>query len=280
VAVYRRSSRARFILLLLVLTAITLVTIDTRGSGGGITGTVRNGAHDVFAPVQSATHAVLQPIGNFFTGVFDYGALKRENARLRDQLAQETQQALNASNAQRQLQILSEQEHLDFVGNIPTVAAQVIDESASNFEDSVQINRGTNSGIAVGMPVVTGGGLIGRVDQASGSGATVLLLTDPTFSVGVRLVTNGQVLVADGAGAGKPMTVELANAGTKIHSGDRLVTSGLSMEEYPPDIPVAKVKSVQTAPGNLVQNVTATPTADVATLEFVQVLQWSPQTGG
>lgn len=279
-AVYRRSSRARFILLLLVLTAITLVTIDTRGSGGGLTGRVRNAAHDVFAPVQSATHAVLRPIGNFFTGVFDYGSLKRENARLRDQLAQETQQALNSSNAQRQLRILSEQEHLDFVGNIPTVAAQVIDESSSNFEVSVQINRGTHSGIAVGMPVVTGGGLIGRIDQASANGATVLLLTDPTFSVGVRLVTNGQVLVADGAGAGKPMNVELANSGIQIHPGDRLVTSGLSMEEYPPDIPVATVKSVEAAPGNLVQNVTATPTANIASLEYVQVLQWSPQTGG
>ena len=48
-AVYRRSARPRFLLLLLVLTAITLVTIDTRANGGGLTGGIRSQAHDLFA---------------------------------------------------------------------------------------------------------------------------------------------------------------------------------------------------------------------------------------
>ncbi len=243
-----------------------------------MTGAIRNEAHTVFAPIQSATHAVLQPIGNFFTGAFNYGSLKRENAQLRDQLAQARAQALSAANAQRELNILSQQDHLDFVGNIPTIEAQVIDDSSSNFEVSVEINRGTNSGIAVGMPVVTGGGLIGHVDQASGNGATVLLLTDSTFSVGVRLTTTGQVFVADGDGRGKAMTLELLGDTTQIHPGDRLVTSGLSMEQYPKDIPVATVKTVQSAPGQLQPTVTVTPSADLSQLEYVAVMQWSPQT--
>jgi rod shape-determining protein MreC len=221
---------------------------------------------------------VLQPIGNFFTGAFNYGSLKRENARLNDQLAQARAQALNASNAQRELQILSEQEHLDFVGNIPTVAAQVIDTSSSNFEVTIQINRGTSNGIAVGMPVVTGSGLVGRVDQVSANGATVLLLTDPTFSVGVHASSNGQVFVADGNGRGDTMTLEMVGATTPLHVGDRLLTSGLSMEQYPKDIPVATVKTVKSAPGQLQQDVTIAPTANLSQLEYVQVMQWSPQT--
>ena len=276
-AVYRRSARPRFILLVLVLSAITLVTIDTRANGGGLTGSIRGRAHDVFAPIQSATHSVLQPIGDFFTGAFHYGTLKRENAQLRDQLAQARGQALGASDAQRELQILSEQAHLDFVGSIPTVAAQVVDTSSSNFEMSVQINRGTDSGIAVNMPVVTGAGLVGRVAQVSARRATVLLVTDPTFSVGVRLTANGAVFVADGAGRGNPMTLELVDANTQIKAGDKLVTSGLTLEQYPKDIPVATVRTVKTAPGQLQQAVTATPSVDLSRLEYVRVLQWSPQ---
>lgn len=276
-AVYRRSARPRFILLVLVLSAITLVTIDTRANGGGVTGSIRARAHDVFAPIQSATHSVLQPIGDFFTGAFRYGSLKRENAQLRDQLAQARGQALGATDAQRELQILSEQAHLDFVGSIPTVAAQVVDTSSSNFEMSVQINRGTDSGIAVNMPVVTGAGLVGRVAQVSARRATVLLLTDPTFSVGVRLTTNGAVFVADGAGRGNPLSVELVDATTQIKAGDKLVTSGLTLEQYPKDIPVASVRTVKTAPGQLQQAVTATPSVDLSRLEYVRVLQWSPQ---
>jgi rod shape-determining protein MreC len=276
-AVYRRSSRPRFLLLLLVLTAITLVTVDTRANRGGVTGTIRGGAHDVFAPIQSATHSVLRPIGDFFTGAFHYGSLKKENAQLRDQLAQARGQALSSSEAQRELQILSEMAHLDFVGNIPTVLAQVVDTSSSNFEMAIQINRGTDSGIAVNMPVVNGGGLVGRVTQVSAKHSTVLLLTDPTFSVGVQSTLNGTVFVADGAGRGNPLNLELVDATTQINVGDKLVTSGLSMEQYPKDIPVATVTSVKTAPGQLQQTVAARPTADLSRLEYVQVLQWSPQ---
>lgn len=276
-AVYRRSSRPRFVLLLLVLTAITLVTVDTRANGGGITGSVRAGAHDAFAPLQSATHAVLRPIGDFFTGALRYGSLKQENSQLRDQLAQARGQALQASDAERQLQIIAEQNQLPFVGSIPTVTAQVIDTSSSNFEMSIQINRGTDNGIAVNMPVVTGGGLVGRVAQVSSHRATVLLLTDPTFSVGLRLTTNGAVFVADGQGRGKALTLELVDANTKVNVGDKLVTSGLNLAEYPKDIPVATVKTVQSQPGQLQQQVTITPTADLSRLEYVRVLQWSPQ---
>jgi rod shape-determining protein MreC len=261
----------------LVLTAITLVTVDTRANGGGVTGTIRSAAQDVFAPVQSATHAVLRPVGDFFTGAINYGSLKHENAQLRDALASARAQALASSEAARELKILSEQAHLDFVGNIPTVAAQVIDTSSSNFEVSIQINRGTNSGIAVDMPVVTGGGLVGRVAAVSANGATVLLLTDSSESVGVRLTTLGTVFLADGQGRDKPLTLELVDANTKVNVGDKLVTSGLSMELYPKDIPVATVRTVKSAPGELQPAVTATPAADLSNLEYVQVLQWSPQ---
>ena len=276
-AVYRRSARPRFVLLLLVLTAITLVTVDTRANGGGLTGQLRTQAQNVFSPVQSATHSVLRPIGDFFTGAFGYGSLKAENARLRDQLAQARGQALQAADAQRELQLLTAQQHLDFVGNIPTVVAQVVDTTSSNFELAVQINRGTDNGIAVNMPVVTGGGLVGRVAEVSSRRATVLLLTDPTFSVGVRATAGGDVFVADGAGRGNPMTLELVSATTKLNPGDKVVTSGMQLERYPKGIPVGSVTTVKADPAQLQQAVTITPTVDLSRLEYVQVLQWSPQ---
>ena len=276
-AVYRRSARPRFVLLLLVLTAITLVTVDTRANGGGLTGQLRTQAQNIFSPVQSATHSVLRPIGDFFTGAFGYGSLKAENARLRDQLAQARGQALQAADAQRELQLLTAQQHLDFVGNIPTVVAQVVDTTSSNFELAVQINRGTDNGIAVNMPVVTGGGLVGRVAEVSSRRATVLLLTDPTFSVGVRATADGDVFVADGAGRGNPMTLELVSATTKLNPGDKVVTSGMQLERYPKGIPVGSVATVKADPAQLQQAVTITPIVDLSRLEYVQVLQWSPQ---
>ena len=276
-AVYRRNARPRFVLLVLVLAAITLVTLDARGYGGGLLERVRSRAHDVCAPVQGATHSALRPVGDFFTGVLHYGDVKRENARLRDQLAAVRGQQDQAAAAQRELQLLLDQEHLAFVGQIPTVAAEVVDASSSNFELSVQVNRGTDNGVAVGMPVVGSAGLVGRVIGVSARRATVLLVTDPTFSVGVRLTATGDTAVADGTGRDSPMRVDLVAPTAKIASGDILVTSGLQLERFPKDIPVGKVRSVKETPGALQQSVTLDPAVDLGRLEFVQILQWSPQ---
>ncbi len=275
-AVYRRPFRTRFVLVVLVLAAITLVTLDSRSGGKGWTGTVRNRVQDAFAPVQDTTHSALRPVGDFFTGAVHYGDLKNENARLRDQLAKARSQQLQTADAQRELQLLLDQQHLAFAANTPSVAAEVVDTSSSNFEESIQINRGKDAGIALNMPVVTAGGLVGRIAAVTAKRATVLLLTDPTFGVGVRLTT-GETAVASGAGRDNPLRVDLIQPGVKLAVGDMMVTSGLQLERFPKDIPVGKVHSVSQPPGALQEAVTITPVVDLSRLEFVQVLQWSPQ---
>jgi rod shape-determining protein MreC len=274
-AVYRRAARPRFILLLLVLTAITLLTLDQRGTGSGVINQVRGGARDAFAPVGRAADRVLQPVGNFFEGMIHYGDLKDENARLRDQNEALRGKALQAQDADRERRALLDQQDLTFVGDIPKVRARVVSAGASNFELTVEIDRGTNHGVAKGMPVVSGAGLVGRVVEASRTRATVLLLTDNTFSVGVRLSTSGDVGVADGTGGRKPLNVRLIDTATKVDKGEVVVTSGLQQSVFPPGIPVGKVLSAHTPPAALQQVVTIAPVVDLRRLEFVTVLQWA-----
>ncbi len=126
------------------------------------------------------------------------------------------------------------------------------------------------------MPVVTSGGLVGRVAAVSAKRSTVLLLTDPTFGVGVRL-PNGETAVASGTGRGNPLRVDLVAPGVKLKAGDILVTSGLQLERFPGDIPVGTVHSVRLPPNALQQDVTMAPIVDLSRLEFLEVLQWSPQ---
>jgi rod shape-determining protein MreC len=219
---------------------------------------------------------VLRPVGDFFTGAIHYGDLKQENARLRDELAKQRGQNNQAQAIQNELNLMLSNQHLQYIGNIQTVQATVVDTSSSNFENSIQINRGSAQGILLNMPVVTGDGLVGKVVRVSAKRATVLLLTDPTFSVGVRLAT-GDAAVADGTGRGNPIRVELVPANLKLNSGDTLVTSGLQNEIFPKDIPVGKISRVKQSPGALQEDVSMTPLVQPDKLQFVQVLLWSPQ---
>ena len=273
-AVYRRSSRSRFTLLLLVLTSVTVLTLDQRGDGARILDAVRGGARDTFAPVQDATDSLLSPVSNLVNGVSGYDDLQDENARLREEVEDLRGQALKAADQERELKALLEQHDLDYVGDIPDVAARVVSTTPSSFELTVEIDRGTSHGITEGMPVVTGAGLVGRVADVSSRRATVVLLTDQSFDVGVRATTSDDVAIATGKGRGKPLSVDLFDTKTLLQKDEVIVTSGLQQSRFPPGIPVGRVVEATFKPGDLSQTVTVDPVADLDRLTFVRVLLW------
>ncbi|HUP69838.1 MAG TPA: rod shape-determining protein MreC [Acidimicrobiales bacterium] len=272
----RRSARPRFTLLLLVLTAITLLTLDERSGGIGVAGGLRDGARDVFAPVQDAADAAFRPIGDFFQGAVHYGDVEKENARLREQLAEHDGVVLQAEDAARERRALLDQQDLEFAGDIPTVAARVVVGPASSFDLTIQIDRGRSSGVGPGMPVAAGAGLVGRVVDVSRSRATILLITDPKSSVGVRLASSGDIGVAAGRGAQSTLRLDYIDPASKVDRGEAVVTSGLQQSAFPAGIPVGKVVAAESGAGALQQDVTVEPSVDLRRLAFVKVLQWSP----
>lgn len=264
-------------LLLLVLTAVTLLTLDERTGGLGVVDTVRDGARDVMAPVRDATDSAVRPIADFFQGIVRYGRLEDANTRLREQLADRDAELARAADAQRERQELLDLQQLEFVGDVPAVAARVVLASPSNLDLTVEINRGRHAGVSPGMPVVTGAGLVGRVVDVSASRATVMLVSNPLSSVGVRLATSGEVGVAGGRGARAPLNVDNVDPAVKVAAGEPVVTSGLQQSVFPPNIPVGRVKEARVAPDAVQQEVTVEPMVDLRHFTFVKVLQWSPR---
>lgn len=272
-----RRPRGRFLLLLLVLLGLTLVTLSERSSTSHYFNKVRSLARQVANPFQSGVHAALQPVGDFIYGALQYRSLEAQNRQLRLELRSgATAYAESLSAEQQAAQVLS-QEHLPFVPNIPSVAAEVVQVGSSNFEETVQIDRGSANGVAVGQPVVSAGGLVGSVSLVSAHLATVTLIDDPTSVVGVRDVHSGVVGAAKGEGQGFNLQVEDLNVGDTIKRGDQLVTSGLTLENFPAGIPVGTVTSVSS--GTLTLQVSLKPLVNLSNLQFVRVLLWSPQGG-
>ena len=273
-----RHTRSRFLLLVLLLLGVTFVTLSERSGSQGIFNKARTYAQDVANPFQSAVHSALQPVGNFIYGAANYGKLEKENQFLRQELAQAQTATIGAESLQQESEQVLSQEHLGYLGNIPSVAAQVIDVGSANFEQTIEINRGSSDGIAVGQPVVSGGGLTGKVSSVSAHLATVTLLDDPSSVVGVRVLSTGVVGAAAGEGEGNLLQVENVEVGAQVKRGDALVTSGLQGEDFPAGIPVGTVASVNAPAGGLQLSMAAKPYANLVDLQFVRVLLWSPQT--
>lgn len=275
-AISRRPARSRFTLLLLVLTSVTLLTLDYRGAGSGAISTVKDGVRDAFGPVQRTSDRAFAPVGDFVGGILHYGDLESENERLRKEIADIRGDLYRADDADRERRALLDQLDLPLPGDIPRVDARVVSTSPSNFAFTVEIDKGRNAGVAVGMPVVTGAGLVGRITEASRSRSIVQLLTDKTFSVGVRIGETGDVGVANGTGSLTSMDVDLVDPATEIPEGEIVVTSGLQQSKFPPGYPVGRVVTKELRPNALQQDVAIEPIVDLERLTFLTVLQWNP----
>jgi rod shape-determining protein MreC len=273
VAVYRRASRRRSVLILLVLTSITLITLDARGNNSGITRTVRDAARDSMAPVQSAVDDVLSPVDDWVDGVTRSADIKQENRVLRRELAEARGQAAESEGARRENRELRKLNDLPYAPDLRGVTAQVIAGSPGNFESTVGLDKGTDDGIVNAMPVVAGDGLVGRVVQASRKRATVLLLTDAKSGVSVRLGTSGDRGVVNGRAGSNLLRLEVAPDVT-VKRGDQLFTSGLEGSVFPANIPVGRVVSVKKEPGAIEQTILVRPLVDVGRASFVRALKW------
>jgi rod shape-determining protein MreC len=275
-AVSRRSARPRFTIIILILASLTLITVDLRG--GASVPKVRGKARDLFAPIQSAVSSATRPVTDFFNGAFQYRQLKADNARLRAQVALSRAQQIQDQYLLQTNKDLTDLLKLDFVGDIPTVAARVIAGSESNFQLTIVIDRGSGAGVLKGMPVVAGQGLVGRVIAVSTHQSTVLLLTDPAASVGVQFAPSTAIGVASGQGRGRTLSVTLVDPSVSAPVGTVAVTSGLEGSPYPRGVPVGKVAASIAEVGVQSHILSMSPVVDLSRLSYVDVLIWTAQT--
>jgi rod shape-determining protein MreC len=277
VARTRRPRRPRLTIGLLILASITIITLDYRGDAHGSISSLKSAASDAFSPVQRAVDDVTHPVGSFLAGAVNGGQLEEENAKLRQEVGQLQRQALAEGATRNALQALDRLDHLSWTGTIPTVAAKVIAMNPSNFSATVALNVGAVDGVEVGMPVVGGAGLVGHVTATSSRTCTVLLITDASqgSQVGVSYgPASTDVGLTQGAGIGKPLSVNIVTPGAPLRRGEILTTSGLQNAAYPPLIPVARVTAVSSTPSSTQEAVTAVPVANLDQLDYVDVLQW------
>ncbi|HEV2361882.1 MAG TPA: rod shape-determining protein MreC [Acidimicrobiales bacterium] len=270
-----RHTSQRLTLVMLVLASITFITLDYRGDAKSTITSVRNGARDALAPVQRVISDLLRPVGDFFAGSVNYGHIQAQNEALQKEIGEMELKLAQSGASEQQLQQLLAQENLPFVENIPTVLAQVIVGPTSNFQLTIEIDRGTAQGVGVGMPVVAGPGLAGTITSAGADTATAQLITDANASIGVRF-GNDEIAVVNGEGASAPLSLAFVQSGESAKTGDEVYTSGLAGAAYPADIPIGTVSSVQSTKGTYTQVVTVKPAVDFSHLDYVTVLQWLP----
>ena len=238
---------------------------------GGFFGSASRQFDSVLIEIQTWISSRYLGFQDFVTAPRDIVSLRTRNAEL------EATVSLLQAQVIELRQLTSETERLaallDFASSKAEntyKAASVIGRDPSPFLHYIIINRGSNSNIRRGMPVVTNQGLVGRVDAVIADAARVQLITDPASAVNSYLQNADTSASALGSVTGD-VSLDMISQNVTVESGDLVLTSGLG-GGYPSDIIIGQVVTVRSLEFELFQQATIQPAVDFTRLSIVLVI--------
>ena len=205
-----------------------------------------------------------------------------ENARLKEEIARLTeentllQQDKYELNNLRALMDLSEQ-----YGEYNKVGARIISRDSGNWYSTFIIDKGSDSGFAVDMNVIAGGGLVGRITSVGPNWARVTsIISDNNNVSGMTLSTEDNLMVTGDLRLMSENCItfsQLVDSQNLVAEGDKGVTSNIS-DKFLPNILIGYISAINKDSNNLTKSGLITPAVDFEHLEEVLVITDRKQT--
>src|SRR5262249_28858037 len=242
-----------------------------RASGPGGARLIRVWTVTAIAPLERA----LVVTGHFFRDTWhdyvDLHDVRRQNRELQDELArmrlEQVRRQGDADQVRRLRALLDFKER--YVGQ--TVPAQVIGTSGSDLMRTVQIDKGSSSGVTPNMAVITPDGIVGKVKDVYKFNSTVLLINDRESGAGVILQNSRLHGILRGSPQGFLQVSDIMSD-EKVDVGEPIITSG-GDKVYPKGLPVGTVVHVASdSEGGPFLAVRIKPAAHLDRLEEVLVV--------
>lgn len=269
--------RAPIYLAVLLLTNLVVMAIDARDSNTRQR-LIRSWVQALASPAQSLSSGASGAGSGFIRQIINFRGTAIENERLKQELAttqlelRKAQQEAAETDRLKSLLSLKEQ-----TGYEP-VTARVIARDSSVWFNTITINKGSSSGIALNMPVVTGGGIVGRVIALSPWTAQVMMVTDEKAAAGAivgKLGSSGALGSVRGLGDKGLVEMRYVSDLESVVVGDYILTTGQD-GIYPPGLTIGTVVQVDQDASSQSHRILVRPGANLDRLEEVAVLLYNP----
>ncbi len=181
--------------------------------------------------------AVIYEIYQVITSPLQPGLTQAE--RLENAYVLELQQRVIELESQNQ----SLRDNINYADSQGTVTiAAVIGRSADNWWQQITVNKGSSQGVTEGDMATGPGGLVGRVMSVSPNTSQILLITDPTSQMGVKVSRSRALGVVRGNVDGR-VVMQFFETTPDVKPGDVIVTSSYS-RLFPQGVPVGRIESM------------------------------------
>jgi rod shape-determining protein MreC len=258
--------------------SLALLSIYFRESPGGPLHDAQSAGAAVLRPLQVGAERVARPFRDLY-GWFDglVGA-REENERLRAQVERLQQQAIENRTAAREVDRLREQiQFLDLPGlaDYRRVNTRVISHPPSQSQKELVIAAGSDDGVRIHSPVLSGGALVGEVTEVTGSTALVTLIIDETSAVAASTLRTGATGLVQ-PGPGDSLVLDRVTKDKDVAVTDLVVTAGSRVERlpsiFPRGIPIGVVTNASQTDTDPFKHVQVEPLVDLNDLYAVTVL--------
>ncbi len=239
----------------------------------------------VIAPVERGLASTFETVSQFSQTIQDVRELQSqveelkeenntlmvENVRLREFEAEnhELRQRLNFADENPTYSLIGS----DVIERGCTVypCAEVVGQDTNPYLRYVIINAGSNDGIAIGMPVVTGGSaLVGRIARVTPNLAYVQLINDPTSEVAAMIQQTRVTGMVVGDQEGNLVMTEIM-PNEEVSENEFVITSGLG-GLMPRALILGQIMKVNYQEAALFQTALLRPAVDFRRLDMVLVI--------
>jgi rod shape-determining protein MreC len=266
----------------LLATSLVLLTVYFGESTSGALHAIQRGAGEVLAPIEEGAARAFKPFSDLAGWAGDVVDAKKQNKQLKTEvrnLHAELAQLATDKREAEQLRALAGLERQLPAGS-RTTTARVIAHSPTVWYSTIEIDKGTSDSVRVNQPVMTSGGLAGKVVATTGGTARVALITDASSAVSAEVMPKGVAGIVKPEIGGKDLILDFIPKGSRLRKGQVVVTSGFkagALESiFPRGIPIGKVGSVNQDQLEIYQRVRVHPYADLRRMDFVDVVLKTP----
>lgn len=193
-------------------------------------------------------------------------ALREENARLRAERDRLLQWQAIARKLESDNKALRELLRFVAVDDATTISARVIGDAGGAFARTMILSAGSRAGVRKGQAVITGAGLVGRIQEVGLRSSRLLLLSDLNSRVPV-VIENSRVRGVVAGTNGETLRLVHLPPDVIAEPGERIVTSGHG-GALPPGLPIGVIATVNDT------GIEVEPLVDPSRLEIVRVLDY------
>jgi len=239
---------------------------------------IRVWAQTVADFVQSPVTSVSSGVTGYFRSISSLRTAQSENDQLKEQVQKLEIEVQNAKSLTDENERLKSLLQLKEQSKYDILSAQIIGRDASVWFSTSIINRGSLDGVKLNMPIVTNGGLVGRVTAVSPLTAQIDLITKDKSGVGAvvgELETSNTLGVISGSGKKDLLEMGYVPGSVEVKVGEMVYTTGQD-GIYPAGLKLGEIVEVRAGSATVPQQIFVKPSAGLSSMQEVAVLLYEP----